>query len=114
MERLSREATEKGEIEQRAKSKWNRAKRTESNEDKNLFREIQKDYKNEIELAKVEGWRGECSSMVDLTDTARLCRILQNPRAALMNSIRLENGWAKCAVEALGGLLHAHFPDFRA
>ena len=93
---------------------FNRSKRTKSEQDMRLFRSAQREYKREIEKAVANGWRDYCSSRKTISDTARLCSILQNPRGPMADSIKLASGnWSGNQQEALKGLLEAHFPDFR-
>ena len=83
-----------------------------SETDRKAFRDAQKEYKKKLERAGSRSWQKYCSEVDSLSDTARLCRVLQNGTPRQVGPLKTVTGeWAEDATAVLEGLITAHFPD---
>ena len=90
----------------------NRSKKRNNPTDRETFRDAQREYKKKIERAKSNGWKNFCESMSSVSDTARLLKLLRQPKMQGPNLIRLDTGeWAEDERSALDCLLETHFPQ---
>ncbi len=72
------------------------------------YKELKRDFSEEIKRAKSQAWRSFCSKAESAKDIARLVQILENPPARMMSL--LQDGEVLTPDESIEHLLLTHFP----
>ncbi len=75
------------------------------------YKELKKDYSNEIQKAKRGAWRDFCSKAESASDISKLVQILENPPSRTMSL--LNNGRILTPDMSVELLLKTHFPEGR-
>ena len=57
---------------------YNKSYQSKSETNRKAFKDAQKGYKKKLEQTGSRSWQEYCSEVDSLSDTARLCRVLQN------------------------------------
>ena len=99
-------------LKKKSRRLYNRSNKTNNPANREAFRDAQRKCKKEIERANNNGWKNFCESMSSVSDTARLLKLLKQPKTQGPNLIRLGTGeWAEDERSALDCLLDKHFPQ---
>lgn len=95
----------------KVRSLLNRFRKSNSLVDSNIFTEVQRIYKREIEQAKRSGWKKYCAGVC--TGIARLHRILARNPMARLGRVKLPDGKFTLTEKSnLNHLIEIHFPGF--
>ena len=93
---------------------FNKAKRTRSAGDWEIFKEHQRLYKKEIRCRQREAWRSFCSSVEGTSATSRLRKIISKDSSLQPSCIKTEAGsYTSNLLETVEELMLTHFPDCR-
>jgi ribonuclease HI len=92
---------------------FNRAKKSKSPRDTELFRQAQRVYKNAIKARKQMHWEKFCSEIEQVKDAARLSKVLAKNTSLGPGFVKLPTGtYTSSREETIRHLLETHFPGY--